>query len=437
MLQKIRNNPFIKDIGITTIGQILLMVFAFAINKVVCIFLSVPDYAIYNIIRRGASVITYVMLMAMGIAVPKYLSMAQEEGDQDKFARYLIASIEIVMVASVVVGLALCLGKQQSVNLLFPRDESDYSVYIKPLAFYSAGCAFTTYVYSYYRAVGAFVRYTLAQLGMQAFMLVSCFVIQEDLLKLINIWAIVSCAYSAITIGVILKKNCRPKAISKKTESKGILKELLVYGLPRVPGEFFLFAYNLVPTLLFTSKFGLIQSSYFSVAVSLNSTITSLFGFVGIVLLPEVSKAIVSRNLKDIGKKIRILLLIYVLLAVCAIALVEILPHFVIWILYSSEYYEAIPIVRILCLAVLPNALYLLYRNPLDAISKFPYNTVCLAVSFVMMIVMMQFTDTILACELIYVGSYVVLGVASFVMWNICLNREIHHAKESDLRGEE
>lgn len=423
MLERIRNNTFFKDIGITTIGQILLMIFAFAINKVVCIFLSVPDYAIYNIIRRGASVVTYVMLMAMGIAVPKYLSMAQMEGDKEKFVRYLIVSIEIVLVATAVVGVTLCIGKQHTIQILFPQDENDYSAYVLPLAFYSAGCAFTTYVYSYYRAIGAFVRYTLAQLGMQGFMLVSCFAIRENLIQLICVWAIVSCAYSAIAIGVIIKKNWCQAVLSGKTEKKKIRKELLTYGMPRVPGEFFLFAFNLVPTLLFTNKFGLVQSSYFSVAISLNSTITSLFGFVGIVLLPEVSKAIVSRNLQDMKKKINLLLLFYILLALAAITFVEVLPRFVIWVLYSTEYYEAIPMVRLLTIAVLPNALYLLYRNPLDAISSFPYNTICLAVSFVMMFVMMQLTESMLICEMIYIGSYVVLGVASFVMWNICLRR--------------
>ena len=99
------------------------------------------------------------------------------------------------------------------------------------------------------------------------------------------------------------------------------------------------------------------------------------------------------------------------------IAFVYLFPKFVIKVLYSDEYFEAIPLMKIIILAILPNALYLLFRNPLDAISKFPYNTICLIMGFVVMVVLMLRSTTILQCAIAFIIGYAVLGVLSMGAW--------------------
>ena len=181
MLKKLKQNSFLRDIGITTLGQVVLMLLAFGINKIICVNLSMEDFAVYNIIRRATSVITYAMLMAMGIAVPKYLAMAKAEENREKFSKYLIASIEIVTVMSSVVAVLISVARLPVAKLIFSEDALAYVSLIFPMALYAVGCAFTTYVYSYYRAVGAFVKYSVSQIALQIFMLVSCIVLGANL----------------------------------------------------------------------------------------------------------------------------------------------------------------------------------------------------------------------------------------------------------------
>lgn len=430
MLKKLKQNSFIHDIGITTLGQIALMLLAFGINKIICVNLSVSDFAVYNIIRRAASVITYAMLMAMGIAVPKYLAMAKAEGNKEKFSKYLIVSVEIVVVMSSLVALLISIAKLPVAKLIFAEDALTYVSLVLPMAIYAAGCALTTYVYSYYRAVGAFVKYSVSQIAMQIFMLISCIVLGADLFAIIYVWGIGSCIYSVASVIVFLRRDCDKDSVRDRKTLKPFRRELIEYGLPRVPGEVFLFAYNLVPLLIITDKFGLVESSFFSAATGINSTITSLFGFVGVVLLPEVSKSIVNRQLNNVNRKINILLCLYIALSLLAIGFVECFPKLVVHVMYQSEYEAAIPMIRIIVLSILPNALYLLYRNPLDAISKFPYNTICLGISFGVMVVAMLSAKTLVACEMVYVLSYLCLGVFSWLIWQITLKRQIQRDSE-------
>lgn len=425
MLKKLKQNSFIHDIGITTLGQIVLMLLAFGINKIICLNLSVSDFAVYNIIKRAASVITYAMLMAMGIAVPKYLAMAKAEEDKEKFSKYFIVSVEIVVVMSSIIALLVCIARLPVARLIFSEDASAYLSLVFPMAIYAAGCALTTYVYSYYRAVGAFVKYSVSQMAMQTFMLLSCIVLGADLLAIIYVWGIGSCIYSVVSVIIFLKRDCDRDSVRDRKALRPFRRELIEYGLPRVPGEVFLFAYNLVPLLIITDKFGLVESSFFSAATGINSTITSLFSFVGVVLLPEVSKSIVNHQLKNVNKKINILLGLYIGLALLAIGCVECFPKLVVHVMYQSEYEAAIPMIRVVVISIVPNALYLLYRNPLDAISKFPYNTVCLGISFGVMVVAMLVAKTLVVCEFVYVLSYLCLGVFSWLVWQITLRRRI------------
>ena len=127
------------------------------------------------------------------------------------------------------------------------------------------------------------------------------------------------------------------------------------------------------------------------------------------------------------------MLILYIILSFVAIGFVELFPAFIVQILFQKEYENAIPMIRIVVLSVIPHAFYLLYRNPLDAISKVPYNTVCLTISLCVMVVSMLFSTSLLICEISYVLSYMVLGILCWVFWQWNFKKLVHtNSKESN-----
>lgn len=415
-------DAFLKDVSVTILGQIAVMAVSFALNKIMALAVSTEAFAVYNLVRRFAGVLTYVILIAMGIAVPKYLAACREKKDSTAYARYYVASLMIVLAASAVTAFLCLLFRAPIALRIFGVD--GYADYMPAILLYAIGTALATYLYSFYRANDDFMRYNGVQVAIQLLLLILAFGFCRRLLVLHYAW---SALYLFFAGGILLKKTLRylpQAALRSPRDLRAPLRELLLYGVPRVPGEFTLFAYNLVPLVIVSNKFSLTESAYFSAAISINATVAPLFTFAGVVLLPLVSRSVVSRKMEGAQDKIHKLFLLYTVLALCAILGTELLPRFVVWVLYSTAYDPAIPIIRILILAVLPNSYYLLYRNPLDAISRFPYNTVSLAVSFAVTCALMLVSTTLLQCAAAFALGKGILGFLSILLWKRCLRRQ-------------
>lgn len=410
-LQKCKNSKFVKDLLITVIGQLLVLLVTFGLNKIISNAGTVEEFGIYNTIKKASSVIAYVMLMAMGIALPKYMPEARARDDEKGGAYFLVAALIIMAIVSVLIIAVLALFQKQFSRLLFSN--SGFSYYILPTACYSLSIALTNLVYSYYRAVEKYYHYNIAQIVGQVLTFLPILFLADNLIWLLWVWTIV---FSIFSLVIILLGLLRVRGHLKPFDNKLLLKsskELLVYCTPRVPGEIVLFAFSLVPLIVVTNKFDLTQTGYFSSAVSINAAFSSLFSFVGIILLPSVSKSMVKDDIKSVVKQILVIAAVFFVIALLIIGFVFLFPKFIVSVLYSNEYWDAIPLIKIICLAILPNAFYMLFRNPLDAISKFPYNTICLAISFTVTILCMTFAPTINACAWWFVIGYLVLGVLS------------------------
>jgi O-antigen/teichoic acid export membrane protein len=359
------------------------------------------------------------MLMAMGIALPKFIPECIVKDDKRGAAYYFFVSICIIIVISIIVISLMAILQTPLSRLILGAD--GFEKYIIPTAFYSLSLALTSYVYSYYRAVERYYAYNISQIVAQVITFIPVIFLYFDLVLLLWVWTIAFCLFSLlILINAFFKFKPYLKGFDKSLFKK-TGKELLVYCTPRLPGEIILFAFSLVPLVIVGNKFDLSQTGYFSSAISVNAALASLFSFVGIILLPSVSKSLTVNDFTSVKKQILAISIVFVILAICMIGFVFLFPKFVMKFLYSEEYYDAIPLMKIIILAILPNAFYLLFRNPLDAITKFPCNTICLSLSFVIVISLMLLSKNIEQCAWAYVIGYIVLGIASIFAWVICL----------------
>lgn len=422
MLRKIRdvwNSKFGKDVIITILGQMIVLLCTFGVNKLLSINLGTIGYGEYSIIKRTAGVITYIILAGMGIAIPKYIATYRQLEDDVKEARYLISGMAIMFLLSGVTLFLLFIIKSKFAKVLF--SDEGYEFYIFPMLFYSLSLALTTFVYSYYRSIDKFYKYSISQIFIQIVTLIIAFKFSKNLITLLYVWSFIIGGYGVyicLDIWNIYYKKAKIKSINK--DLKPYIHELITFCFPRIPGEFVLFAYTVVPLIIINYKDGIEVSAYFAAATSINSMVSPLFSFVGLVLLPMISKSVVSNDFSEADNKIKGLAKIYLIIGVLGIIFVEVFTPFIINMLFSSEYMNIIPVVRIMILAVLPNAFYLLLRNPLDAISKIPYNTINLSISFLALNIMIFMSSDIISYSLSFVISYVILGVLSFRSWKKC-----------------
>ena len=182
----------------------------------------------------------------------------------------------------------------------------------------------------------------------------------------------------------------------KLVDLKDSMSELLPFGTTRLIGDFVLFSFNALPLIFSNSKFGIRQTAFFSVGIMIANMITPLFGFLGMVLLPYVSEQVAAENHKKIKSSVNRLMGIYVVLSVIMTVFVIFFADFVIQLLFSVDYIESRDIVSVLIWTIVAQAVYLLLRNPIDAISKFPLNTINLILSFIVMLVLFIFSDSLI-----------------------------------------
>ena len=169
---------FINDVMITTLGQVVIMIFSFILNKVLSSMLTVEDFGIYNLIRRASGVITYMMLVAMGIAVPKYLAEYKEKEDEKKLSCFVIVSLGIVLFFSIICCVVIYACKDFFSRLLFDSDA--YWIYIFPMLCFSFASALATYSYSYFRGVGDYRKYNSFQIVVQFLMVVMAIAVGKN-----------------------------------------------------------------------------------------------------------------------------------------------------------------------------------------------------------------------------------------------------------------
>ena len=160
-------------------------------------------------------------------------------------------------------------------------------------------------------------------------------------------------------------------------------------------------------------------TAYYSVGITFVTMVTPLYSFMGIILLPYVSEAIAKNELQKANSFVGKLALIYVGSAVLITAVLYIFISFLTWLFFAESYLVTTSLSRIMILAILPQTLYLLYRNPIDAVSVIPYNTIILGICLVVMIVTFTLASTLTQLAWAYTAVSVLQGLLSWFTWLI------------------
>ena len=70
-------------------------------------------------------------------------------------------------------------------------------------------------------------------------------------------------------------------------------------------------------------------------------------------------------------------------------------------------------------LAILPQTIYLLYRNPIDAVSVIPYNTIILGICLVVMVVSFSLSTSLTQFAWAFLAVSALQGLLSWLTWRL------------------
>lgn len=412
-----------QDVLWTLIGQVLLMLVLLIINKFLSNVLSIEDFGRYNVIRRSSTVLSFVLLGGLGIAMPRYLPIYASKRKVRDVVGLLYASWLYLFVVALLISFAYLLFYSKLVTLVIGAD--DVKFYVLCL-FYAMTVAITSYVYAYYRGLGKFKLFNISQIIAQLLLLVPLIFRVEHLFSIILIWTLTNLLF---VIGIAIKEySVYSVLISYYKVNANLLiarfKELFVYSFPRLFGDFFLFAYSAFPAIYIGKTLGLEETSYYSIGISLVTMVTPIYSFLGVVLLPTVSKMMANNQVREANRLVSKLALAYIVLALLFTGIVYFGIDLFIHFFFADKYLVASKISKVLVLSILPQSIYLLYRNPNDAVSVFPFNTIMLAASFVILVVGFMCFQTLLQYAYVYLFIAIFQCCSSVLAWTYFYNKK-------------
>jgi len=407
-----------RDVVWTFSIQILIMLCSFAINKLLASRLSIDDFGQYNVIKRSVQVLSFVMLAGVGIALPRYIPLYRNSNPPRRIAPLLMASLVYIIGVSFVVFIICMLFSNQMQEVIIGQEEN-MSLLIVALA-YAFILAMAQYTFAYYRGIGKFQWFNGTQLALQLSIILPLVLL--PVLTVSNVFV----SWLIITILLVVCLSCRelwhhsalPLRSAKNTQLfRESLHEIIKYSSGRLVADFFQFSLAAFPLIYISNSQGLQPTAYYSVGITFVTMVTPVFSFMGIILLPYVSEAIAKNEMKSANRFISRLAMVYVGSSAFITLVFYLFISFLTTLFFAESYLVTTDLSRIMILAILPQAVYMLYRNTIDAVSVIPYNAIILGICLTVMVVTFSISTTLTQFAWAYLGVSILQGILSLIIW--------------------
>ena len=405
------------DVIWTFAAQVLVLLSAFVLNKILSVRLDVDTFGEYNLVKRSVTVISFVMLAGTGIAVPRYMALYIGKNHILRAKAFVIASILLTIIAITVVCIAAAVFNTQLAALVAGRDDS----MLYATAFiYSIVLTASSFMYVYFRGKNSFKLYAISNTAIQLMLPVTALIIPQISTLSIFVWWTIATAALVLIFACYeyLKGGLQCNGHVTKDLLKQEFKITAKYSFPRLWGDFFLFAFQAFPLIFISKYYDYTSVSYYSVGITIITLATAFYSFLGLVLLPYVSECLAKGKIYDAIRKVNFFTVIYVATSLLVMGGFYFLMDFMIRLFFTEEYLPAADLARIMILSVLPQALYLLYRNPIDAVSVFPFNTIILGVTFGALVGVFYTAQSFEGLAWGYVAVAWLQGALAWGVWN-------------------
>ncbi len=399
-----------KNYFVTFGIEFLILLLGFIIFRIANEKMTEIGFSEYTLSRRNISFLQPLLMIGLGVAVPRYVSIYPQRNS------FLPASLFLMSVVSILFLLLLTFGSTLFSHLFF-GDEKYYS-YILPMALLLVGYGFHAILYGFLRGKKEVYFSNLIQLLNIGILPVLVLFYTQDvklLLYLNSAFLLFNCL---IFIVIIFLKN-KIKIEIQSCKEDAIL--MLKYGLPRVLGDFALLALLTFPTYIVLSmQKNVLIGGDVAYSITLFNLVGAAFGPLSLVLLPEIAGFLAQKRVDLIKKRFYVFVVISLFLTLFGYTLFYFFHDLVLNILLGTKHRsEIFGIASIVLLGSFGYVLYIVLRSFLDAIHVKAKNATNLIISLIIYVLLILYgytNDVSLKSYLYYfVISVNVLGMLTFI----------------------
>lgn len=407
-----------KQFFFTYFAQVIILIATLIIYRMIAHNFGPEGMGKYSLIKKVAVFLESALLLGLAVGLPRYIAISQKKIQR---AAYLKIAWLIACVNLSIFLIFVNLFKEGFAKIFF--GQSNYTNLILPFSSLLVGLMFCSLVYSYFRGrlfVKTFNFFQLIYLiliPLISFLLLKNSSI-EKVITVIGIdLLLISC--------VFLLPLTRELFLSiPKKQLKESLKKLMRYSIPRLPADFALNGLFALGPIIAAHFITIQEVGYLSISQNLIHITGMAIAPLGIILLPQVSALIIGGG-KEKVIKAKINLFIPALIQ-CSIFLCFQLVLFtkvIVKFWLGSEFFPAVPLMRLMSISVIFYIFYVGMRSILDAVKIKPLNTINLFISLgvflgtggILLFLIRSFS-VLLSLGLAFTLAMVCLGVLTYIV---------------------
>lgn len=390
-----------KDYIITFLTEFIVLASGILVYKLAANILGKEGFSEYALSRRTVSLIQPALLIGLGVGIPRYIAYASSSPNSKKPDAYFVGGLTTLVLVVLIFTFILNLFKNNLAFLIF--GSSNYVYLMFPINLMLLGTILHAACYSYFRGKLLMFKANSLQFINMGIVPPFVFLIGKDIRQILSISGLLWVIISTIFLISIIKNLA-----FKDANIFSAAKELIFYGLQRVPGDFGIAALLTLPAIFTAHITGVREAGNVAFGVSILNMIGSIFAPIGLILLPKASQIIANKDFKLLGYYIRKILKTTFFLTALGVVFFEVFASEIINLYLGRTFSDLVLPTRIIMIAGLAYTVYVSMRSIIDAYYVKAINTLNIFLSLLLFLLLSGIV-------VLFIKNYIYI-VCSFVI---------------------
>ena len=396
---------FVHDVALTMGAEAAAMGSSLLLTAMLSRWMGAAPLSEYLLLRRVLSWTVAATLLGLATSLPRNVAHCAG-GSRRGQPAYFLAALVCMVPSAALAGAVMVLNRATFARWLFGN--AGHARLVVALALLIFGFSLHRAVYGYYRGLLEMTRANLVEVANAAFLpllVVATLARRQTVATMMCVTGVLM-ALSAALFAIPILRRLR----GTRLQLRARCRELLQYGVPRVPGEFGAAAITALGPMLAIHFVSMAKLSPLLLGLNMLLVIGYAAGPLGVVLLSKVSMMLGRNQHQAVQSRLRLLVTGVMELSVFACIQLAIFADVVVRAWVGPGFEGQMGVIRMVLLAIPPYLFFVTLRSTIDAVSVKPLNTANV------MIGLAAYLGLIVACIKLFSAQSLLMGIAGSLL---------------------
>jgi O-antigen/teichoic acid export membrane protein len=375
---------FLHDVALTLGVEVAAVTSSLLLTSLISRWLGARALSEYLLLRRVLSWVVSGTMLGLATGLPRFVAHAagQREannGHGQEESEYFLAASVCMIPNAIFLALLMVYCRGAFAQLMFGNHQE--TGLVMALALLLVGFAIHRVVYGYYRGLLEMERANLLELCNATLLplavILALFRTQPIGAMMFAVGGLMTVIGAMFAIPIVghLRKLSQPRNIGARC------KELMKFGIPRVPGDFGAAALTALGPMLAAHYMKIAKVSPLLLGLNMLMVTGYAAGPLGVVLLSKVSMMLGRNKHNELHARLRLLVVAVMEVSVLTCIQLAIFADVIVRVWVGPAFANEMGVIRMVLMAIPPYLFFVALRSTIDAATVKPANTTNVLVS--------------------------------------------------------